>query len=106
MEIMKPANVIEAIGYFLFDIMGLLIPGSLFLFFTNSILDRPVGNLLGKMKTVIPKTDVDWIIFALMAYIIGYILQGIGEDFFRKAFESRWLRWIPKVKPEEELEAV
>ncbi len=73
----KATNIIEAIEYFLFDVMGILIPGSILLLLIAFLLEPSVSVLLG--PTIIPRTGTDWALIGLVAYGVGYVLQGLGE---------------------------
>lgn len=73
----KPTNIIEALEYFVFDVMGILIPGLIFLLLVTLLLEPSVSLLLG--STITPQTSTDWVLVGLVAYALGYVLQGVGE---------------------------
>jgi hypothetical protein len=85
---MNGSNIIEAIQLFLMDIFVFLIPGAtssitiwIILYSNNSKYDFGFISLP-------PSTAFQWIIAIILVYILGYVLQGIGETWVTNVSES------------------
>jgi hypothetical protein len=77
-----------------YEFVGILVPGVTLLFFSEIIIE------LGYNKTIIDFSKFgESIVFLIIAYGVGHILQAVGNIFeilFWKIFGSMPLQWLTK----------
>lgn len=87
-------GVFAALDRFFIDIVGTIIPGSIFILGIWVILDQP--NLFGSTQ-LFPISDVSgWILLIAISYIAGHAVSSVGkgltsfiiEPFFQKLFKT------------------
>lgn len=106
---MSLRSVGEGVELLLRDILGFLIPGAVLLVALHLTLGAVPDQAVGDAVSLPPQKASDWLVLTVGAYVLGYVLQGVGEGLIvRLVNVSQPVRccygWLlPNVEPYTEL---